>query len=938
MARCLTLALLCVLTGSPLYAQAVGAILSGIVSDESGARLPGVTVTITNVSNGRTQTVVSGEHGEYRAVALQPAPYRIAANKAGFSSSEQDVTLTVGSDATLDFRLPVSGVSESVTVAVPSVSFEVAQSQPSSVVTEDQIRALPELGRNFLVLAQLLPGSGPLNASVTRFATTKFGGVADQRSGFTTLIDGGDVDDAQWGSPTINLTQESVKEFKVFRYQFDAQYGNALNAVVSVVTKSGGNRMDGSAFYFGRDDALNARNAFAQGKPPFDEQRLGGTVGGPLARNRTHLFGTYESDSVDTVRIIALPASSRFASRENGVFPATSDDRMAVLKLDHRFSPAHSTTLRYAYAWQSINRLNGSPTSDTSQIDTFSGAHSVVAEEDWILSPRMVNAARLHWFAHKNGGLPHRADRGVAEMRLTINTGLVNGGDWLDFPRTEVALADTVYTSTSRHDVKFGGELGLGANELHGHFFEDGLFRFQTDAPFNPDVPGTWPISFLQQSPNVQTHRSRQLALFVQDDWRAADRMRLNLGLRYDVDPTLRLNDFYERALKDPTLAGLSAFVSGDRGTDTNNLQPRIGATVDLRGDGTIVLRGGWGMYMARNRPWFQVRAMNQLAGSAVLIETPDERLKLYPDVAAAVAGGGPRPLGTVIPDDFVQSYALNTTVGSGWQLGRATSLDVDYIHSYGAHQYGTTDRNLPSTGRISAANPRPLPQFGQVAMLENYTKSWYDALESQFRTRLGGSGNLQVSYTLSRTFLDGVDFFLNQRGTQRTPQERGFSPSDQRHNLTAAASMVLPGQFQVAGILKLISGSPMPVQTGTDFDGDGSLTGDRPDGLPITVGRSDAQEALRLINEFRANSGLSPIDTTLLQLDPYRTLDLRVTKALSFGARRRIELLIEAFNVTNYVNYVPVTVVRSMGSRQFLSRVSAHAARQLQWGVRFVF
>lgn len=927
MARCLTLALLCVLTGSPLYAQAVGAIVSGIVSDESGARLPGVTVTITNVSNGRTQPVVSGEHGEYRAVALQPAPYRIAADKAGFSRSEQDVTLTVGSDATLDFRLTVAGVRESVTVAVPSVSFEVAQSQPSSVVTEDQIRALPELGRNFLVLAQLLPGSGPLNASVTRFATTKFGGVADQRSGFTTLIDGGDVDDAQWGSPTINLTQESVKEFKVFRYQFDAQYGNALNAVVSVVTKSGGNRMDGSAFYFGRDDALNARNAFAQEKPRFDEHRLGGSLGGPLARNRTHLFGTYESDAVDTARIIAFPA---------GVFPATSDDRMTVLKLDHRFSTAHSAFVRYAYANQSVNRLLVFPSSDTNQVDTFSRAHSVLTEEDWILSPRTVNTLRVHWFSHTSGGVPH-PDRGVAEMRPSINLGLVNGGEWLEFPRTEVALADTVYTSTSRHDVKFGGELGFGANELHGHFFEDGLFGFQTDAPFNPDTRSTWPVSFLQQSPNVQTYRSRQIALFIQDDWRAADRVRLNLGLRYDLDPTLRLNDFSEKTLNDPTLAGLSAFVSGDRGTDTNNLQPRIGATFDLRGDGTRVLRAGWGMYVARNRPWFQVRSMNQLGGSAVLIEDP-ERLKLYPNVAAVTAGGGPRQLGTVIPDNFVQSYALNTSVGAGWQFGRATSLDVDYIHSYGAHQYGTTDRNLPASGRIGAANPRPMSQFGQVAMLENFTKSWYDSLESQIRTRLAGLANLQVSYTLSRTYLDGVDFFLNQRGTQRTPQERGYSPSDQRHNLTAAVSLPLPGQFQISGILKLISGSPMPVQTGTDFDGDGSRTGDRPAGLPITVGRGDTQTALSLINEFRANFALPAVDPNLLRLDPYRKLDLRVTKAFSIAATRRIELLIEAFNVTNYVNYVPAVVFRSMSSPLFLNRSGAHDARQLQWGVRFVF
>ena len=937
MTRPTLLALFCLLLPAPARAQAVGAIVGGIVTDESGARLPGVTITITNRSNGRTHALVSGEQGEYRAVALQPAPYHIAADLDGFARAERELTLEVGADAALDFRLVVLGVRESVTVMAPALSFAVAQSQPSSIVTEEQIRVLPEIGRNFLVLAQLLPGSAPLNASVTRFATTKFGGAADQRTGFTTLIDGGDVDDAQWGSPTINMTQESVQEFKVFRYQFDAQYGNALNAVVSVVTKSGGNRVEGSAFYFGRDDALNARYVFAQEKPPFDEHRFGGSLGGPLVRNQTHLFATYESDAVDTARIIAAhPASSRFA-RENGVFPATSDDRMSVLKLDHRFSPAHSALVRYAYANQSFNRLLQLPSSDTNQVDTFSRAHSIVAEADTILSSRTVNTLRMHWFSHTSGGVP-RPDRGVAEMRLSINLGLVNGGEWLEFPRTEVALADTIYTNTPRHDVKVGGEVGFGVNELHGRFFEDGLFRFQTDALFNPDVPGTWPVSFLQQSPNVQTYRSRQFALFVQDDWRASDRVRLNLGIRYDLDPTLRINDFYQKALSDPTLAGLSAFVSGDRGTDTNNLQPRVGATIDLRGDGTRVLRGGWGMYVARNRPWFQVRAMNQLGGSATLIEFPDERLKRYPDVAAILAGGGPRQLGTVIPDDFVQSYALNTSVGAGWQLGRTTSLDVDYIHSYGAHQYGMTDRNLPATGRIGPTNPRPVPQFAQVAMLENFTRSWYDALESQLRTRFAGRANLQVSYTLSRTYLDGVDFFLNQRGTQRTPQERGDSPSDQRHNLTAAMSLPLPGNVQVSGILKLISGSPMPVQTGTDLDGDGSNSGDRPAGLPITVGRGDTQAARGLIDAFRATRGLPAVDPALLQLDPYRTLDLRVTKAVSIGATRRLELMIEAFNVTNFVNYVPAVVVRNISSAQFLSRTGARDARQLQWGARVAF
>src|SRR5262245_8496423 len=926
------------LSAAPAQRQAVGASIVGSVTDDSGARLPGATISITNLSNGRSQTLVTGELGEYRAVALQPSAYRIVAERHGFKPAEQIATLTVGSDATLDFRLGLEGLRETVTVAPTALSVELAQSQPSSVVTDAQIRSLPEIGRNFLVLAQLLPGSAPLNASVTRFATTKFGGAADQRSGFTTLIDGGDVDDAQWGSPTINLTQESVQEFKVFRNQFDAQYGNALNTVVSVVTKSGGNRAAGSAFYFGRDDALNARNPFAPEEPPFSDRRFGGSAGGPLVRDRAHLFATYESDAVDTVRIVALPASSSFAARENGNFPSTSDDRMAVVKFDHRFSTAHSALIRYAYANQSISRLNlGGLFSDTTQVDTFSRAHSVIAEDDWMVSSQTVNTLRLHWFSHRSGGVPHRPDRGVAEIRPTVYLGLWNGGDWLDYPRTEIALADTIYASTAAHDMKIGGEFSYGVNELRGHFFEDGLFRFQTDAPFKAANPATWPISFLQQAPNTQTYRSRQLALFVQDDWRATDRLRLNVGLRYDLDPTLRINDIYARALANPTLAGLDAFVTPDRGTDTNNLQPRIGATFDVRGDGTRVIRGGWGMYVTRNRPWFQVRSMNQLASTAVFIEDPS-RLKLYPDVAAIVDGGGPRQLGTVIPDDFVESYALNTSVGPWWQGRRTTSLEIGYVHSPGPHQYGTTDRNLPAAGRIGPANPRPSPQFGPVAMLENFTDSWYDALESQLRSELGGVVNLQVSYTLSRSYLDGVDFFVNQRGTQRTPQERGYSPSDQRHNLTTAVSVALPAGFRVSGILKLVSGSPMTVQTGTDVDGDGSPTGDRPPGLPITVGRNDRAAALGLINEFRASRLLPPTDPALLQLDPYRALDFRATKTMLVREGRRLELILEAFNVTNFINRNPVLVIHNMTSPQFLERTAARDARQIQWGARFVF
>ena len=262
-------------------AQGVAANVSGSVTDDTGSALPGVTVTVTNKANGVAQTLVTGPEGRYRAVSLQPAPYEVTAEMAGFGTVKRMFTLFVGTDATVDFKMGVASLSESITVAAQSPLVEVTKAQPSSVVEASQLQTLPTITRNFLTLSQLLPGSGP-TAGTGKFAFTKFGGVADQRNGYTTLIDGGSVDDTDWGSPTINVTQDAVQEFKVFRNQFDAQYGSALAAVVAVVTKSGGNQLSGSGFYFGRDQKLNDKNYFATTKAPFDQTRVGGSFGGPI--------------------------------------------------------------------------------------------------------------------------------------------------------------------------------------------------------------------------------------------------------------------------------------------------------------------------------------------------------------------------------------------------------------------------------------------------------------------------------------------------------------------------------------------------------------------------------------------------------------------------------------------------------------------------------
>ena len=309
----LVLAALGVLAGpAPASAQLVGANLGGVVTDQSGGALPGVTVTITNRGNGFQHVLVTEGDGKYRAVALQPGAYEVLADLTGFTQQKRQITLTIGADATLDLELGVGTLSETVMVSGSAALVEVTRSQPSSAVVGDQIASLPVLERNFLALAQLLPGAAP-DQRPNRFSITKFGGAADQRNSFTTIIDGGDIDDVIQGNPTINLSQDAVQEFKVFRNQFDAQYGNALTAVVAVVSKSGTNQFHGSGYYFGRDDSLNAKNVFARVKPEYQQGRVGGSLGGPLLRNKTFFFTSYEYNDVNDVRIIALPASNPFA-------------------------------------------------------------------------------------------------------------------------------------------------------------------------------------------------------------------------------------------------------------------------------------------------------------------------------------------------------------------------------------------------------------------------------------------------------------------------------------------------------------------------------------------------------------------------------------------------------------------------------------------------
>ena len=935
----LLLILVAALVSGPASAQ-IGANISGVVTDGSGGVLPGVTVTVTNTANGRAQALVTNADGRYRAVSLQPGPYQVSAELQGFGTVRREITLVVGSDATLDVSLSVATLNETVTVTGESPLVEVAKSQPSSVITGQQMENLPVLSRNFLVLAQLLPGAAPARAG--QFAITKFGGPGNQRFGYITLVDGGDLHEPIWGHPSINLSQDSVAEFKVFRNQWDAEYGGALAAIVNVVSKSGTNKVSGSGYYFGRDDSLNAQNAYAKAKPPFQQVRVGTSFGGPVVENRTHYFASYEQQKTDSANITALPASNPFATLENGIYPNFTKDKNFLGRVDHRMNEAHSLYVRYAIGdWirddgdRPVRTLNGITLGPLAEIQKGL-SQSVVGEEKWILSDTRLNSVRLHVLDNQLHGETHSLEPRLQRPSFTWGQ-FHRDPQW--FPQYKYSLSDTYFIAGRGHDLKFGGSIDYTNTGFEAHHYEHGGWVFNSDAPFDVNIPATYPFSFEIRTAGDFNLKSNILAAFAQDTWRLGDRVNLNLGLRYDYETNIRDNKNHFSMFTVPKYAGIERIIDKNRSnSEFDNVQPRLGATWNVRGDGTLVARAGWGYYITRNQPWFGVVSQQQYLGTRLFITDP-QRLRLYPDIngvlggrtveQAAAAGGTAAP--QIIGNSYGRPRQATTTAGVSWQMTRTTSVDADLVHGMGTKQQSTIDRNLPEFGPISAANPRPIATLSTVLAYEDLTKSSYDALEMQIRQRVRGGNSLQVSYTLSKTLLD-----LND-GTRRSTffNNKGYNADDTRHNLTASISTELPWQTQLSLIAQLVSGYPKAANSGLDLDGDGA-SNDRPPGLPVTVGRGNAEEDLRLINAFRADRGLTPFTMEVLKLYSYKSINVRATKRVPLGAARNLEVFLEAFNITNFVNRVGGGTNIRLAT--FGIPTGATDARQLQWGVRFSF
>ena len=918
------------LVASPrtLYAQAGTAAIEGTVNDETGAALPGVTIVITHDESGIARTLVSGNDGRFQATALRPGAYTVTSELAGFSNATQKgVVLTVGSTSRVNLTMTVAGRTESVTVTGEAPLIDTATAEVGITVTTPQIANLPLNSREFLDLANLAGAAKP--DAFRPYNDVQVGAISGRMTNVS--VDGMDNNRELNGDPNVRFSLDAVQEFKVVTNGFMPEFGRASGGLVNVVTKSGTNNVDGSAFGYFRDRTLNARNAFEIERAAFNRQQTGAALGGPIVKNRAHFFGNFEAHRINTQKFVNT--RSAFPQFETAVQQGNRN-YLGSGKVDVQANSSHSLTGRYSRHRTLTPFENaGGAVSAEAAYSREGEEQSAMAAHTWVISPRVLNEARAQYSTYMFAEQNNSSEVGVNRGGLLL-TG--NGGDCCDAGATERYFEvrdDLAYQATG-----FGGEhrvkTGFTWKRVqHGGFdnaYKVGQYIFDTAAPFDVNNPATYPSQFRI---GVGTGRvdavNHLVGAYLQDSLRATDRLTVNYGVRYDVEVN---------AVNPGGAPGTRVLIDESRRkTDTNNWAPRVQFTYDVLGNGGTVVRGGYGIFydqILMGLRTGELRNDGQTYNIATITEPA--RLRNFPNVSATLGGLSPSQFLTGAPPDVniignnVETpYSRQLTVGVSRQLGQLFVASAEYLRVDGRNELLLVDRNPPVPPSFARANTA----FRRIRVYESLGRSEYDGMYLRLDKRFDGRWQMLATYNLARGNATSDSPFSIVSDPFNIDADYGPSSYVQRHRISWSGVFVLPYDLRVGSIMTWASPLPYNITAGLDLNRDLNNI-DRPAGVRRNAGGLGAD--VDAINTWRAENGLAAVTADDLNGSNFFNWDVRVSRSFGLPGGSRIEALVEAFNLTNRPNYLRF-VTNSRLATLGQSTVAADP-RQVQFGVRMTF
>ncbi|HUP46742.1 MAG TPA: carboxypeptidase regulatory-like domain-containing protein [Thermoanaerobaculia bacterium] len=960
----------------PAQAQVSTATISGRIVDATGP-VPGARVVATNVSSGFSRDTTAGVDGSFRLGGLQPGTYTITVSAEAYREQSQTLQVLLGQESNANFRLAVDAVyAETVTVVGEGtqVLMDTRSPEISTNITQQQIESLPLNNRNFLAFAGLAPG-----VSFTRDtdgAGQTFTSGAQDAKQVNVFIDGvsykNDIikggafmQDSSRGNP---FPQSAVQEYQVLTQNYKAEYEKATAAVITAVTKSGGNDLSGDVFWFFQDQGLVEQDDFARErgdeKVPFERNQYGLSVGGPILRDRLHFFLSGERNERDRVASVFVgpewdqaPANVRdflddFAT---GSVAAPFESTLFFAKLS--FQPAANQSAEFSYHRRDEDEIRGFGGQRVQQggENILIGTDAATLRHQFVFGANALNEATVTY-----------QDMSWAQTATDINSPNLNYVNLLnvggisyiqELAQQRIGIRDDLSFYISRagsHTLKAGVVASTVNYDFTKSAFLNPVFEFRRDE--------NWQFPFLARvgagNPSLD-FGNNQYGFYVQDDWRMGS-LTVSGGVRWDYETNMLNNNWVTppavaqglrtacRTYSQPVggrtewcvrdLFDVEEYISdgSNRESPTDLFQPRLGASYDVGGTGRTVVFGGWGIYYDRvtlndiydeayRHQWGQYTICFK-QGGVVPANCPATAIEwdpayLNPGALSQLAQSGAigNPEVFLLSNDTGVPQSTQWTVGVRQQIGRNWLGALTYANSRSENGLVWSFASVPPGANFDDrwGSWISIPGYGFMMRSYDDRKREYDGLYLTLdRPRTAGSRwGLNFAYTYSEGFQnasldDGTAFAFDF-----LPPDFPMFPAngDERHRVMLSGSIGLPLNFEASSIIQLGSGTPVSYA-----------------------------EALTGPFHFHPN-GARPAKQSFLGIDEfsYRSVDLRLQWSAPTFSGVRLSLIGEAFNIFDFDNYSGFDTWGgglNAPNPNFMTPNSEFNSRRFQLGARVAF
>jgi hypothetical protein len=868
--------------------------ISGRVIDQQGGVIPGAQVTARHVETNLAAEATTDQEGRFRFPYLRVGSYEVTVHQDGFADFTRRLTLTLGAAFEMPITLSVGILDEIVTVTGQATVLEAARSQIAGTVLQSEVRSVPLNGRNFLDLALLVPGVSPTNVGSTQlFAeTSAVAGqgisVGSQRNFSNNfLVDGLSANDDAAGLSGIPYGVDAVDQFQVVTSGGQAELGRALGGYVNVVTKSGTNATRADLYGYFRDDALNAPNALSGTKLPMTQKQYGGSLGGPIRRDRTFFFTNVEQRRLDQTGLTTISNANVGAINarlvavgypgspiSTGVYPNPVDTTHLLAKVDHQVNGSDHVSVRYSlYGVTSSNaRGAGALNAPTASAGLENTDQSIALGNTLTLSSRTVNETRAQFSRGDLKALPSDPVGPAVSIAGVASFGTLSGS-----PQGRLNNMFQVVNNLSHqagaHAIRVGADFIFNDDTITFPRSIRGAYTFSSLANF---LAGVYNNSGFTQTfgDTVVSQGNPNLGFYAQDEWKAAESLTVNAGLRYDLQWLESIN------------------------TDGNNVSPRLGFAWSPGESRRTVVRGSAGLFYDRVPLRALANALLSAGNTTDLGGLRQISISLSPTQAGAP--GFPNILATAVPSvtlvnfttmdrDLQNGYSRQASVEVERQLGEHGTYSVGYQYVRGLNLIISINQNVPSCVASGTNNGcRPNPSYANNSQYSSEAASNYHGLHLSFVQRPTRWGAYRVGYTLSKSMNNvGENFFSSPIDPFDLSKDWGRSDDDQRHRFVASGALNTPMEpaetmwealshgFQLSGMLQRYSSLPFNITSGvTTVQGTA--------GRPIVNGAFIARNA---------GDG-----------SDFFTLSLRLSRSFRVG-RAVVEGAAEAFNVTNRQN-----------------------------------